>query len=79
MGEDSEDENMDSDILELMKQMDKDLENTCLNESFERENASQNVDIDFNLIKNFLASYSEQNGLPGPVSNLLNHLNIGKK
>lgn len=29
------------------------------------------VDVDVNLIKNFLDSYSSQEGLPGPASNIL--------
>ncbi|KAM3327826.1 protein ecdysoneless [Capsicum galapagoense] len=29
------------------------------------------VDVDFNLVKNFLDSFSSQDGLPGPASNLL--------
>ena len=29
------------------------------------------VDVDFNLVKNFLESYSSQEGLSGPASNLL--------
>lgn len=29
------------------------------------------VDVDFNLVKNFLDSYSSQEGLSGPASNLL--------
>lgn len=29
------------------------------------------VDADFNLVKNLLESYSSQEGLPGPASNLL--------
>ncbi|XP_009795306.1 protein ecdysoneless homolog [Nicotiana tabacum] len=29
------------------------------------------VDVDFNLVKNFLDSFSSQEGLPGPASNLL--------
>lgn len=83
MGEDSDEEEIDADILELMKQMDKDLENTSLNQSFEKKSNDEgeegDVDVDFNLIKNFLSSYSEQHGLAGPVSNLFSHLNIGKK
>jgi hypothetical protein len=81
MGEDSDEEEIDGDILELMKQMDKDLENTCLNQSFEKKSdngeGDDDVDVDFNLIKNFLSSYSEQHGMAGPVSNLFGHLNIG--
>jgi hypothetical protein len=84
MGDDSDDEEIDGDILELMKQMDKDLESSCLNQSFEKRSQNgeegdegDDVDVDFNLIKNFLSSYSEQHGLAGPVSNLFSHLNIG--
>ena len=29
------------------------------------------VDVDVNLVKSFLDSYSSQEGLPGPASNLL--------
>lgn len=29
------------------------------------------VDVDVNLVKNFLDSFSSQQGLPGPASNLL--------
>lgn len=29
------------------------------------------IDADFNLVKNLLESYSSQQGLPGPASNLL--------
>lgn len=29
------------------------------------------VDVDLNLVKSFLGSFSSQEGLPGPASNLL--------
>ncbi|KAI3723009.1 hypothetical protein L2E82_34279 [Cichorium intybus] len=29
------------------------------------------IDVDVNLVKNFLGSFSSQEGLPGPASNLL--------
>ena len=34
------------------------------------------LDIDFNLVKNFLESVSSQEGLTGPVSNLLTSIGI---
>ena len=34
------------------------------------------VDIDLNLVQNFLESYSSQDGMPGPVSNILNSMGI---
>ena len=34
------------------------------------------VDLDFNLVKNLLASYSAQDGLAGPVSNLLGAMGL---
>ena len=34
------------------------------------------VDIDLNLVQNFLESYSLQEGLPGPVSNILSSMGI---
>ncbi|XP_015058488.1 protein ecdysoneless homolog [Solanum pennellii] len=39
-------------------------------ENMEEEDFSP-VDVDFNLVKNFLDSFSSQDGLPGPASNLL--------
>jgi hypothetical protein len=88
-------ENLDKEVVKLMKMMDKDLEDSCLGQSFEKrkkkkENNNNNVidgseeeeddevDVDYNLIKNFLTSVSEQHGLSGPVSTLFEHLNINK-
>lgn len=34
------------------------------------------VDVDFNLVKNFLDSFSSQQGLPGPASNLLGLMGV---
>ena len=34
------------------------------------------VDVDFNLVKNMLASYSSQAGLPGPASNLFGLMGV---
>lgn len=34
------------------------------------------IDVDVNLVKNILESYSAQQGLPGPVTNILRSMNI---
>lgn len=34
------------------------------------------VDVDFNLVKSFLDSFSSQQGLPGPASNLLGLMGV---
>ena len=34
------------------------------------------VDVDLNLVQSLLASYSAQEGLPGPASNLLGALGL---
>lgn len=34
------------------------------------------VDVDVNLVKSFLDSFSSQEGLPGPASNLLGLMGI---
>ncbi|KAL1508008.1 hypothetical protein AB1Y20_007606 [Prymnesium parvum] len=40
------------------------------------EESYEPVDLDFNLVKNLLASYSAQHGLAGPVSNLLGSMGL---
>ena len=40
------------------------------------DNTIKPVDIDLNLVQNFLESYSLQEGLPGPVSNILSSMGI---
>ena len=40
------------------------------------DNTMKPVDIDLNLVQNFLESYSLQEGLPGPVSNILSSMGI---
>ena len=42
----------------------------CLRES------PKPVDVDFNLVKNLLDSYSSQGGMAGPGSNILHSLGI---
>ena len=34
------------------------------------------VDVDFNLVKNILESFSTQQGLAGPASNILNSMGV---
>lgn len=51
------------------KSVKKDEGTSAATESMEEEFTP--VDVDFNLVKNFLDSFSSQEGLPGPASNLL--------
>lgn len=71
-------------ILPLMYQMDDELKRTTLSQSFENvpkrngphhmDTEDDQVDENLNLVKNFLESYSGQDGRAGPVTNLLSHL-----
>ncbi|XP_033115005.1 protein ecdysoneless homolog [Anneissia japonica] len=79
-------------IRELMSAMDQELGATTIGESFEKEpqNVSHEelgadgeekdelrpVEVDLNLLKNLLESYSSQNGLAGPASNILHSMGI---
>lgn len=84
------DKNIDKRIKKYMDQMDKELANTTIGESFENKNATKCTDDDFddietfqpininvNTLKNIVASYKSQLGGPGPVSNLLNAMGVG--
>ncbi|KAJ1530043.1 hypothetical protein HK096_008771 [Nowakowskiella sp. JEL0078] len=84
----SDDESTQDSIEDLMESMDRELASTTLGQDFEKilnsksevdvdENFSiEKVDVDLNLVKNLLESFSSQHGLPGPASNLFGSLNI---
>ena len=64
-----------------MQQMDEELANTTMAESFDqiqqgRQQELKPVDIDFNLVKNLLESYTSQEGGAGPTSNILQSMGI---
>lgn len=40
------------------------------------EDELQPVDVDYNLVQSLLMSFSEQQGRPGPVSNLAGLMNL---
>ncbi|KAJ1991373.1 hypothetical protein H4R33_001389 [Dimargaris cristalligena] len=75
-------------LEEIMEAMDYELGQTKIGASFERvgvddqgsrSTAGANegpVDIDLNLVKNILQSFKAQEGLPGPMGNLLGGMNI---
>ncbi|XP_071943829.1 protein ecdysoneless homolog [Antedon mediterranea] len=73
-------------IQEIMKAMDEELGATTIGESFERQSEGASVEdekedlrpveVDMNLLKNLLESYSSQNGLAGPASNILHSMGI---
>lgn len=63
-----------------MEQMDKELASTTMAKSFDRIEQGEGlkpVDIDFNLVKNLLESYTSQEGGAGPTSNILQSMGIG--
>lgn len=45
-------------------------------ESTDIEDVMKPIDVDLNLVQNFLESYSSQDGMPGPVSNIFNSMGI---
>ena len=69
-------------LSHAMQQMDKELANTTMATSFDRIEQQQQgeglkpVDIDFNLVKNLLESYTSQEGGAGPTSNILQSMGI---
>lgn len=88
----------DKEMKTVMEQMDSELAQTSIGESFEKkgklaEGTRQTqtnhpgelqddsdedtpVDVDFNLVKNILESFSTQQGLAGPASNILNSMGV---
>jgi hypothetical protein len=72
-------------MMEIMEKMDLELQKTHLSQSFEKvpeespdtdlnEEKLSPVDVNLNLVKNFLESYAEEHGEIGPVSTILNSL-----
>jgi len=51
-------------------------QNNLRSESQEDSEEDTPVDVDFNLVKNILESFSTQEGLAGPVSNILNSMGV---
>ncbi|ESQ31312.1 hypothetical protein EUTSA_v10003796mg [Eutrema salsugineum] len=84
-GEESNEDEKETFMESYSGAMNVELKNSTLEKSFEHVNqhsSKQNeesssdadftpIDADFNLVKNLLESYSSQQGLPGPASNLL--------
>lgn len=81
-----------SEMSAYMKQMDRELSVTNVGQSFERtvgtdepqtdtangqsENEYKPINLELTALKNILESYSSQQGLPGPASNLLGSMSI---
>ncbi|KAK6630931.1 hypothetical protein RUM44_003103 [Polyplax serrata] len=77
----------DKDLFKYMRQMDKELVNTAMEESFVKVNGKAEdtfdevenftpVDIDKNALKNILSSYQAQLGCSGPAENLLGPMGV---
>ncbi|XP_006812072.1 protein ecdysoneless homolog [Saccoglossus kowalevskii] len=103
LDDDDELEGEAAEMKEMMEQMDRELSQTMMGKSFEKQTekkptssktTSQDeqedakyggseepedipaVDVDVNLLKNLLESYSSQQGLAGPTSNLLHSMGM---
>lgn len=95
----SSSDNADKEMKSYMDQMDEELSQTSIGQSFEKrgnipqgtrhtqdnltsecqeDSAAEDtpVDVDFNLVKNILESFSTQQGLAGPASNILNSMGV---
>lgn len=82
-GDDNDgDDDADDEDRAYAKQMEQELSQTTMAQSFERAPTSQPlaedelapVDVNLNLVKNLLTSFVEQRGEPGPSSSMLSQL-----
>lgn len=79
---DDDDDDDDDEDKAYAKQMEHELSQTTMAQSFERAPTSQPlaedelapVDVNLNLVKNLLTSFVEQRGEPGPSSSMLSQL-----
>lgn len=74
-------ENDENGFHEVMQSMDDELKYSSIPRSFqdstkETEPNEEDLDYDINLLRNFLESFQNQDGLSGPVSNILNSLGM---
>eukprot|EP01130_Rhizamoeba_saxonica_P015477 TRINITY_DN6955_c0_g1_i1.p1 TRINITY_DN6955_c0_g1~~TRINITY_DN6955_c0_g1_i1.p1 ORF type:complete len:559 (-),score=127.41 TRINITY_DN6955_c0_g1_i1:38-1579(-) len=68
----------EEDLKDIMGAMDEELhDNTNIHEGFEKTDGSQ-TDINLNLVKNLLESYASQEGMAGPVGNILSDLRLSE-
>lgn len=65
----------DDSFDEYVQSMDQELKNSKVGSSLPAGPESDDIKIDKNLIENLLDSFSAQDGLPGPVSNIMLSLN----
>ncbi|KDQ20565.1 hypothetical protein BOTBODRAFT_26568 [Botryobasidium botryosum FD-172 SS1] len=72
--DDDDDEDVDEDEVDIEGAMAAELREALEHASDEDEEGDGEPSIDYNLIKNFLASFKSQGGLSGPVSNLAGRL-----
>merc|ERR1712048_1126120 len=75
-------EDADNNNADYMDAMSEELQQTSIGKSFrthsENGNTSEDdeLDVDVNLVRNFLESFTSQDGLSGPVSNLLQSMGL---
>lgn len=76
----------EQDLGDVMEEMDQEIyghdkisgsfAKLSTNEEDEEEDEGAPVDVQLNLVKNVLESFKSQQGLPGPVSNILNQFGV---
>ncbi|KAJ3262023.1 hypothetical protein HK103_003866 [Boothiomyces macroporosus] len=74
-----ENDNSKADMDVLYAAMDEELRHTEIGKDFESirgVDGEDEIDVDLNLMKNMLESFSAQNGLAGPTSNLIGSLGL---
>lgn len=74
-----ENANSKADMDVLYAAMDEELRHTEIGKDFEPirgVDGEDEIDVDLNLMKNMLESFSAQNGLAGPTSNLIGSLGL---
>jgi len=80
-----DDGSVDNELSHMMQLMDTELKQTNVSKSFFNANGEKTnttgeidapLDLDFNVIENFLQSFASQDGLPGPVSTLMHNFGL---
>lgn len=83
------DESTDNVMKSYMKQMDRELKDTAVGQTFAKskpplaqmeddddEDDEESIDVNYTTLKNLLESFKSQEGLPGPSSTLLNSMGV---
>eukprot|EP00111_Clytia_hemisphaerica_P007767 TCONS_00022566-protein len=73
---DKNDVSDESGFYDVIGSMDDELKGTSIPRSFQSQEGEEGLNYDVNLIRNFLESFQSQDGLAGPVSNILQSMGM---